>query len=624
MCFLLAAPVLFAQPSQLTGPSGAVFSYQLQGDPTAANPRANIPSNLPSCGTPGWISYALTHQLTTDPVLFAAAQKITKKKKLCSVMSEVTMGAGYYLLCNNGNKDLKFTGENVQYLLHADTIKGEMFVAEYLGNTLLEVNRVYVGRKWFEEDPEPYEKPVVQGNPVCEEPAPATLPPVAVIVAQPESGTEPLEVQLDGTQSYDPDGGEIVSYQWKLGNGQAAEGPQPSTTYPTSGTYEVELVVQDDEGETHATTRQIDVYPNQSPTDPPIATILMDPPVGEAPFTTELSARLSYDPDGGELVEIAWAVGEGDFVAVEVDQSVSFEEPGTFPIRLRVTDDEGDTASTRTMLTVLPPQTGMPLPMPVPAPTPTIVDSCWMMLYTLRGCDEGVDTVGITPIRVACPGPPRGQVIWTDCCCDQVAVEGMWDKPERLQLAGGPVFNRFRGQLTEYSLGVNAQVRYRFGERQRLAAILDVGVFPQRRATPLDDRPFKWSALRDSIDPESGLPLVWYRGSQRATAHAGLGAEYAPWNWLYIQAIAGVERTFQQADISDPRKDPSNRFVGFQPETFWYEGRVGVRKGHLELYATWRFSEENRPFSLIPSNALGGSHNPRLDKSYMMGVSLFY
>jgi PKD repeat protein len=61
------------------------------------------------------------------------------------------------------------------------------------------------------------------------------------------TGDVPLTVELDGTNSKDPDG-KITSYHWDLGDGRTSTQPQLSLTYQSHGEYEVTLIVTDDQG----------------------------------------------------------------------------------------------------------------------------------------------------------------------------------------------------------------------------------------------------------------------------------------------------------------------------------------------------------------------------------------
>jgi PKD repeat protein len=83
-------------------------------------------------------------------------------------------------------------------------------------------------------------------------------PPTAVIVAKPDHlGTAPFLVQLDGSQSTDPDG-DIVSYQWDFGDNTTGNGPQVEHTYTVSGSFVVTLTVTDSAG--NASTAQLTVF----------------------------------------------------------------------------------------------------------------------------------------------------------------------------------------------------------------------------------------------------------------------------------------------------------------------------------------------------------------------------
>jgi len=73
--------------------------------------------------------------------------------------------------------------------------------------------------------------------------------PVAIIRATPTSGEAPLEVIFDASESYDPDGDEIVSYEWNFGvEVTACQGTLATVLYETPGVYDVCLTVTDSDG----------------------------------------------------------------------------------------------------------------------------------------------------------------------------------------------------------------------------------------------------------------------------------------------------------------------------------------------------------------------------------------
>ncbi len=79
----------------------------------------------------------------------------------------------------------------------------------------------------------------------------ANDPPVAVIAADVTTGEPPLTVRLDGTGSYDPEGGPLT-YDWDFGDGGHAADPTATHTYSSFGHYLIRLRVTDN-------THQVDI-----------------------------------------------------------------------------------------------------------------------------------------------------------------------------------------------------------------------------------------------------------------------------------------------------------------------------------------------------------------------------
>ncbi len=88
-------------------------------------------------------------------------------------------------------------------------------------------------------------------------------PPNAVLTATPLSGQAPLQVQFDGTTSYDPDGS-IVTYTWNFGDGGTADGPTATHSYSQAGTYTGSLRVTDNQGASDSAAFTIQVLPDPS------------------------------------------------------------------------------------------------------------------------------------------------------------------------------------------------------------------------------------------------------------------------------------------------------------------------------------------------------------------------
>lgn len=86
----------------------------------------------------------------------------------------------------------------------------------------------------------------------------ANTPPIADYEVRAGENGAPNSVVFDATISYDADGA-ITAYQWLFGDGTTGSGATKAHTYPSVSSYTVTLVVTDDEGANHLTSRTIDL-----------------------------------------------------------------------------------------------------------------------------------------------------------------------------------------------------------------------------------------------------------------------------------------------------------------------------------------------------------------------------
>ncbi|HEY5822678.1 MAG TPA: PKD domain-containing protein [Propionibacteriaceae bacterium] len=168
---------------------------------------------------------------------------------------------------------------------------------------------------------------------------PANQLPTAAIV----NTCNELDCTFDGTTSTDPDGS-IDTYLWTFGDGTAAvTGASPAHTYAADGTYTVSLKVTDNRGGTHTVTKQVVVRANVKPV---------------ASFTTTctdlvcgFNSSASNDPDGA-ITAFAWNFGDGSTEATDANPTHTFASPGTYNVKLTVTDDHAATTSKTVAVTV--------------------------------------------------------------------------------------------------------------------------------------------------------------------------------------------------------------------------------------------------------------------------------
>ena len=139
--------------------------------------------------------------------------------------------------------------------------------------------------------------------------------------------------------------GAIREWRWSFGDNTGVMGTrQVSHVYKTNGTFTVKLIVTDSEGRSNVSEQQIVVnllpLPGFTAPPPPIE---LGVPV---PFNDG-----STDPDG-VVVAWSWDFGDGRTSTERNPIHPGYTTPGTYPVRLTVTDDRGAQASTTAFVDV--------------------------------------------------------------------------------------------------------------------------------------------------------------------------------------------------------------------------------------------------------------------------------
>lgn len=177
-----------------------------------------------------------------------------------------------------------------------------------------------------------------------------TLPPVASFTFTPQSPLVNQTVTFDGSSSFDPNpGGLITSYTWTFGDGSpSGSGPVVTHAYSQQGTYAVSLTVTNNNGLSSTLTFFITVGRQ----NPPIAAFTFTPSFPLTNQTVTFNAAASFDPNpGGAITSYNWTFGD-NATGSGVTVIHVYTRPGTFTASLTVTDNLGLTGSTTRLITV--------------------------------------------------------------------------------------------------------------------------------------------------------------------------------------------------------------------------------------------------------------------------------
>ena len=153
-------------------------------------------------------------------------------------------------------------------------------------------------------------------------------------------------VTFDGSYSFDPDcnGQSIVSWEWDWENdGEFNEsGVKIEHSWPVPGIKSVQLRVTDNEGETSVLQEPLEINVLETG-NPPVPVVSSDTTHQNISQLVYLSGSLSYDPDGGYITKWEWDL-DGDLKYETEGENISnyWLDPGSYQVRLRVTDSQGE------------------------------------------------------------------------------------------------------------------------------------------------------------------------------------------------------------------------------------------------------------------------------------------
>ncbi|MDQ6843401.1 MAG: PKD domain-containing protein, partial [Bacteroidota bacterium] len=192
-------------------------------------------------------------------------------------------------------------------------------------------------------------------------PVPANQPPVAAAGNDVTITLPTNSVQLNGSSSYDPDG-TIASYSWAKTAGPTqftisnSKIVNPVFNNLVAGTYTLSLTVTDNKGATSTDFINVIVNP-VAVNQPPVANAGPDVVITLPTNSVSLTGS-GTDPDG-TVASYAWTQVSGPSVSSiaspgTAKPTISNLIQGTYVFNLKVTDNNGATASDQMQLTVAP------------------------------------------------------------------------------------------------------------------------------------------------------------------------------------------------------------------------------------------------------------------------------
>jgi PKD repeat protein len=137
---------------------------------------------------------------------------------------------------------------------------------------------------------------------------------------------EPVTLQ----EQVDPKGGTVTSYQWDLGNGQTAAGPQATPTYTQTGSLTVSLAILTKGGCRDTASQTFPVNPE------PDAAFDASSLCGLA----DVQFTEAVQPNGAAIQAYDWQLGDGQ-ASADPQVNHTYDQAGTYNVKLTVTTDKG-------------------------------------------------------------------------------------------------------------------------------------------------------------------------------------------------------------------------------------------------------------------------------------------
>jgi PKD repeat protein len=181
----------------------------------------------------------------------------------------------------------------------------------------------------------------------------AAAPPTASFTFSPTAPAPGQIIFFNAEASRPAAGRQLVSYSWDFGSGRTGTGVTTSKGYDTAGTYIVTLTVEDDAGALATTSQSVAVGEAVAPPSglTPTAVFTFSPTTPGVNQTIFFNGSGSTTPVGTTVTSYAWDFGNGTLGSGATPTN-AFSAPGTYVVRLTVTNSAGQTGTSTQNVTV--------------------------------------------------------------------------------------------------------------------------------------------------------------------------------------------------------------------------------------------------------------------------------
>lgn len=186
-------------------------------------------------------------------------------------------------------------------------------------------------------------------------------------------GGNPLDIQFTSQST-----GTIAAYAWNFGDGTGSVEPNPRHTFPSHGTYNVQLVVLETNDANGHRSEQV----QQITLNPALDAVFSFAPVEGNPLALQF-----MDQSTGSIAFRQWEFGDGGF-SNDQNPVHQFRGGGSYNVRLVVSDSSGATDAMEQQVTVIDPPTAVPPTAEPPTAVPPTAEPPTVVPPTLEPSKE--------------------------------------------------------------------------------------------------------------------------------------------------------------------------------------------------------------------------------------------